>query len=119
MAAPILWERAGDVEIESETQASAIVRTTGRPRKDFQRFLLCSRTTSGAGTDSAGEGRLQHLIRLAAEQRGSRSFTRWHPEIDPDRDRRHRKCFRNRNGTLLMLIILIAGIASSISRQAN
>jgi hypothetical protein len=40
MAAPILWERAGDVEIESETQASAIVRTTVAQEEDFQRFLF-------------------------------------------------------------------------------
>jgi hypothetical protein len=40
MTTPILWERAGDVEIESETQVSAIVRTTVAQEQDFQRFLF-------------------------------------------------------------------------------
>jgi hypothetical protein len=40
MTTPILWERAGDVEIESETQVSAIVRSTVAQEQDFQRFLF-------------------------------------------------------------------------------
>lgn len=40
MTTPILWERAGDVELESETQVSAIVRTTVALEQDFQRFLF-------------------------------------------------------------------------------
>ncbi|CAN5718717.1 hypothetical protein BH24CHL4_BH24CHL4_16210 [soil metagenome] len=40
MTAPILWERAGDVEIENPTQVSAIVRTTVALEQDFQRFLF-------------------------------------------------------------------------------
>ncbi|MGD9712681.1 MAG: hypothetical protein AB7V46_11505 [Thermomicrobiales bacterium] len=38
MALPIIWERAGDVEIESATSAFAIVRTTIDQEQDFQRF---------------------------------------------------------------------------------
>jgi len=40
MTVPILWERAGDVEIESTTQVSAIVRSTVALEQDFQRFLF-------------------------------------------------------------------------------
>lgn len=40
MAVPIVWERAGDVEIDSPTTASAIVRTTVDQEQDFQRFLF-------------------------------------------------------------------------------
>ena len=40
MAVPIIWERAGDVEIESSENAAAIVRTTVDQEQDFQRFLF-------------------------------------------------------------------------------
>jgi hypothetical protein len=40
MATPIVWERAGDVEVASETAASAIVRTTVAQEQDFQRFAF-------------------------------------------------------------------------------
>lgn len=40
MTVPIVWERAGDVDLESATTASAIVRTTVDQEQDFQRFLF-------------------------------------------------------------------------------
>ncbi|MCC6944570.1 MAG: hypothetical protein IT335_08325 [Thermomicrobiales bacterium] len=40
MAVPIIWERAGAVEVESPTTASAIVRTTVDQEQDFQRFAF-------------------------------------------------------------------------------
>jgi hypothetical protein len=40
MAAPIVWERAGDIDVESATQVSAIVRSTVGTEEDFQRFVF-------------------------------------------------------------------------------
>jgi hypothetical protein len=40
MATPIVWERAGDVEVETETRVSAIVRSTVAQEQDFQRFVF-------------------------------------------------------------------------------
>ncbi len=40
MAVPIIWERAGEVELDSAIAASAIVRTTVDTEQDFQRFLF-------------------------------------------------------------------------------
>ena len=40
MSVPIIWERAGDVEVESATNAAAIVRSTVDQEQDFQRFLF-------------------------------------------------------------------------------
>lgn len=40
MAVPIIWERAGGVEVDSATTASAIVRTTVDQEQDYQRFLF-------------------------------------------------------------------------------
>jgi hypothetical protein len=40
MAAPIVWERAGDITAEGENQVSAIVRSTVGIEEDFQRFLF-------------------------------------------------------------------------------
>ena len=38
MAVPIVWERAGDLSIDSDTSVSAIVRSTIGTEEDFQRF---------------------------------------------------------------------------------
>lgn len=40
MAVPIIWERAGAVELDSASSASAIVRTTVDTEQDFQRFMF-------------------------------------------------------------------------------
>jgi hypothetical protein len=40
MATPILWERAGDIDIESPTRVTAIVRSTIALEQDFQRFAF-------------------------------------------------------------------------------
>lgn len=38
MASPIVWSRSGDIDVESETSVSTIVKTTTGPEEDFVRF---------------------------------------------------------------------------------
>ena len=38
MASPIVWERAGDLDIDSDSEVSALVRSTVGQEDDFQRF---------------------------------------------------------------------------------